>query len=144
MPEPVFRHSSDFGGDFISVPRASTTVFKKCWPVSLESNAGVNMDAAGEDATFLGLAYTEHESGDTHNVVVALKAVADFDVVSATFDFGDGLKYNAGSATVIYKLEADGAANTIGHANSVETAAVTRLQVRFEVPQLQKLYGVSA
>lgn len=142
--EPVIRHSSPYGGDYISLPRASTTVFKKGWLVSLESNAAVNMDAATEDATFVGVAWTNHDSGDTHNLTATTKCILDIDNASATFDTGNGVKYNAGSATVVYKVEDDAGANTIGHANKVYTSAVTRMQIRIDVPQLQKLFEVNA
>lgn len=142
--DPIIRHESEFGGDYVDIPRASTTVFRVGWLVSIESSKAVNMDAATEDATFGGVAYTGHESGDAHDLTMCLKCVLEIDNVSSTFDIGDGVKYSAGSASVDYKVTADGGANTIGHAHQIYASAVTRMLIRIEVPQLQKLFGVSA
>lgn len=136
MADPIIRHVSPFNGDFVELPRASTVVIKKGWLLSLESNTIENMNADTEDVTFAGVAYTNHESGDPHNVTVLMKCIVDIDVTSATYVFGVGLKYTAGSATVDYSLVADANANTIAWSQQVASSAVTRLQVRFDVPVL--------
>lgn len=141
--EPKILHKSPYPGDHLSVVRASTVVFKIGWPVSWESNTAVNMDAATEDATFLGLAETFHENGDTRDLVCGLKLIAEFDCSSATFDVGAGLKYSAGSASVAYSLVADGSANTIANAWGYQ-ATVTRVVVDIDVRNLKKLYSQSA
>lgn len=143
MAAPTILHLSPNPSDYVTVPRASTTVFDHGWLVSLESSNAVNLDAATEDATFIGVAITKHESGNTDNVTVCQDCVMEIDAVSAAYDTGDGVKYSAGSATVDYKVAADGGANTIGWAHKVYSSA-TRIQVRFNVLALGKLYAVSA
>jgi len=144
MADPVIRHASSFGGDYVELPRASTAVFKKGWLVSLESSTSVNMDAAGEDATFAGIAYTNHESGDAHNLTSLLKCALDITVTSATYGFGDGLLYSAGSASVEYSLADDSGANTIVNSLQEKTSAVTLLRVLVDVPNLAKLFENNA
>lgn len=138
--DPIIRHESPYGGDYVLLPRAATTtVLKKGWLLSLESNAITNMNAVGEDATFAGVAYTNHATGDPHDVTALLKCMLSIDVTSATFDLGAGLFYTSGSATVDYKVAADGGNNTIANAARIYTSAVTRMDVLIDVPTMAGL-----
>ena len=137
MPDPIIRHESPYGGDYVLLPRAATTtVLKKGWLLSLESNAITNMNLVGEHSTFAGVAYTNHATGDPHDVTALLKCMLSIDNTSATFDLGAGLKYSAGSASTIYKLVADGSADTMANAARIYTSAVTRMDVFIDVPAL--------
>ena len=140
MPDPIIRHESAYGGDYVLLPRAATTtVLKKGWLLSLESNAITNFGSATDDATFAGVAYTNHATGDPHDVTALLKCTLSIDNTSATFDLGAGMKYTSGSASAIYTLVADSSANTIANAAKIYTSAVTRMDVFINVPALVSL-----
>lgn len=140
----VIKHFSPYHGDIVKLPRATTTVIFKGDFLSLESNAAVLMDAATEDATFCGIANSQHETGDAFPVTSLLRCQIKVSVTSATYGFGVELKYSAGSATVEYSLVAAGGANTIAWSAAEETVAVTQLLVDIDVRALQKLFAVSA
>lgn len=144
MAEPIIRHASPFGGDFLDIPRATTTVLQKGWLLSLESNKAVNMDAVGEDATFVGVAYTNHESGDVHNVTALLKCILEIDATSSTFDIGNGVKYAAGDASTVYSVADDGGANTIANVAKQYDTAATRILIYIDVVNLAKLFENNA
>lgn len=131
--------------DFVCVPIASGTVVEQGDLISLESNKAVLFGSATDDGTFLGIAFTHSEDGNTDDLVVCTgPVVAELEVVSATYGLGDGLKYNAGGASTNYKLEADGGSNTIAWSYQEKTSAVTSLEVLFDARSLQKLFSVSA
>ena len=104
-----------------------------------------HMNAAGDDAIFCGVCIVGHSANPDDfrdSGVVLQKCLVEMDVTSASYDYGDPLKYAAGSDTVDYSLVADAGANTIAWAAETKTTA-TRLLVRFDVWALQKLLGVS-
>ena len=112
--------------------------------LSFESNALVLMDAAGEDATFAGIAVSRHETGVSGDVTVAPIAIVDIGCSSATYGYGDGLLYVSGSGTVEYVVADDSSANTIMWAYQEYTTAVTRLVAIVSNPILQKLFSSAA
>ncbi len=107
--------------------------------MSLESNAGVNLDAAADDATFLGITDDESDSTQSDDIQVLLKCHIKVDVTSATYGLLGGLKWAAGDSGTDYSLVADGGANTIAWSLTEETSAVTRLRVLIDVLGLHKL-----
>ena len=144
MAKPTILHLSTDPADYVRIPRASTTVINYGEFLSEESSKAVLMDAVGEDATFAGIAVSQHISGNTDDVISCLDCVIEVDCTSATFDIGNGVLYAAGDASTDYKVADDSGANTIGWANKVYVSAVTRMQVRINVPVLQKLFEVNA
>lgn len=144
MAKPTILHLSKDPSDYVRIPRDSTTVVDVGDFISVESSKATLMNAATDDATFAGIAISKHESGNTDDVVVALDCVIEVDCVSATYTLGAGVKYNAGSATVDYKVEDDAGANTVGWSHRVYSSAVTRMEVRINAPVLQKLFEVNA
>ncbi len=96
--------------------------------LSFESNALVLMDAAGEDATFVGVSGGKRNAtGD--KIPVYPECWISIDVTSATYGLGAALKYVSKNTLV-----ADGDANTIAWAWEDKTSAVTRLLVYINVP----------
>ncbi len=126
------------------MPRASATVFKVGDLVSLESNAAVNFNAVGEDATFAGLAVTEWASGDAGDVTIAPLAIVKIGCSSATYGYGAGLLYVSGSATAEYVVADDAGANTIFWCYQEYTSAVTRLVALVPAPIIQNLFSSAA
>jgi len=144
--EVNFLMTSSNPVDFVRVPVASATVITKGQLVSWESNKGVLMDLVTEDATFIGVAYTETRNGETDDIVVCQNCVVEIDSTSAAYNnVGAGLKYAAGDASTAYSLVDDGGANTIAwNHKAMGASAVTRIQARVNVPALSKLYEVNA
>lgn len=102
-----------------------------------------HMDAEAEDALFCGVCVVGHSANPDDfrtTGVVLQKCLVEMDVTSASYDYGDPLKWAAGSATADYSLVADGGSNTIAWAAETKDNA-TRLLVRFDVWALQKLLG---
>ncbi len=126
------------------LPRVNTVVIEQGDLLSLESNSIVNMDAAGEDATFAGIAVTRHETGVSGDVTVAPVAIIEIGCSSATYGYGDGLLYVSGSGTVEYVIADDSGANTIMWCYREYTSAVTRLVALVHAPVLQKLFSSAA
>lgn len=143
MAKPNLVTELMFAGDIVPVKCAAATVFEHGQLVSFESSAGVHLDAATEDATFVGVV-SQASPSDQDFVMVAVKGVIDIDVTSGTFDHAAGLKYAAGGSSTVYSLVADGGANTIMWAWETRTSAVTRLRAYFNVPALQKFFAVDA
>ena len=133
-----------FYSEHSDLPRADTLVVKVGDLLSLESNTLVHFSGATDDATFVGIAASEHENGVDGNVVIAPKAIIKIDCTSATYGYGDGLLYVAGSATVEYSVADDSGANTIMWCYREYTAAVTRLVAYVHAPILQKLFSSNA
>jgi hypothetical protein len=111
--------------------------------ISYESNTGVYMDAATEDATFIGVCAIAAPAAQDF-VLVATRGVVEIDCTSGTYAQGSGLKYSAGSASADYSLVTDGSANTIMFVWKYYGVAVTRLRAIFDVIALGKLFTVSA
>jgi len=126
------------------LPRVNTVVIEQGDLLSLESNSILNMNAVGEDATFAGVAVTRHLTGVDGDVTVAPLAIIEIDCTSATYGYGDGLLYVAGSGTVEYSVADDSGANTIMWCYREYTTAVTRLVALVHAPILQKLFSSAA
>ena len=109
--------------------------------VSLESSTAVLLNADTEDATFAGFAMTVHAADEAlpNEVTVALKGQVIYDCTSAAYDTGAGVKYVSLNAVV-----ADGGANTLAWAASLEASAVTRLRTLVDVLALGKLFATDA
>lgn len=135
-------YESPIPGYIVELPKGSSTVFEKGQLGSLESNAVVHLDAAAEDATFCGVVHQGAANGET-TVRMLLAGTVLIDVTSATYGFGDGLKYSAGDSSTDYSLVTDGGANTLMFSAEERTAAVTRLRAFFDVIALGKLFSNS-
>lgn len=130
--------------DVVMVPVATATVIERGDPISYESGAGVLLDSADEDASFVGIALDDSQTGDTRNIRVASRCFCQVGVTSATYDSGVGLLYVSGDATTVYVFADDSGANTIAWAAETKGSAVTSLKVLFDAVQLSKLYEVNA
>ena len=127
--------------DRAQLPNAAGTALTRGDYGSYESSAVVLMDAVTEDATFCGVHITNHPASTTGNpneAVMALKCQIEGTVASASYDFGDGLKYSAAKTLV-----ADGGENTMAHA-AERGASVTSLKILIDVVALGKLFTVDA
>lgn len=129
----------------VVVPVADDTVINPGDFVSYESGKAVLLDAATEDASFLGVA--EGASGNnvlyppTH-INVLLKAVVEAPVASAAYTVGAALSYNETNKNLEV---ASGNANTIAWAfEDTEGVSVTSLKVLVDVTKLGKLFAIGA
>lgn len=140
VPQVVFFPKDE--SDIAYVPVADGTDLENQgdW-VSYESNYGVLLDAAAEDATFCGYVIVPHVEDETlpDEVTVGLKGVVIYDISSGTVSFAAGMKYSAR-----YTVVADGGYNTIAWSFKREASAVTRLRCLVDVIALGKLFAVSA
>jgi hypothetical protein len=130
----------------VAVPVAADTVLNPGDFVSYESGKAVLLDAATEDATFIGVA--EGASGNnvlfqpTH-INVLLKAVVEAPVASAAYTVGQALAYNETSG--VLEVTATSDSNTIAWAfEDTEGTSVTSLKVLIDVVKLGKLFAVGA
>ena len=126
--------------DRIAAPVAATLALAQGDLVSYESNTTVAVDAAGEDASFLGYMVnaTIADQDEPDRAIVGLRGIVEYDATSATYTVGAGLKYTSKNAVV-----ADGGADTIGWAAEYGTTQ-TRLDTIIDVIALGKLFGVDA
>ena len=81
------------------------------------------MDGATYAATFAGLALDSSASGETTDVAVAWKCVAEIDVGSASYRIPAGLKYTSANTLVD-----DAGSNTVAWV-AENTSSATRLRV---------------
>jgi len=125
--------------DRIAIPVGTSTNLEKGDLLSYESNAAVLVDAATEDATFIGYAVNQVSSdfSEPDRIVAGLKGIVEYDATSATYGAGAGLKYTSENAVV-----ADGGANTIAWAAEYKTG--TRLATLIDVLALGKLFATDA
>jgi len=128
--------------DRFPVPVGSSTNLEQGDFLSYESGNAVLVDAATEDATFIGYMVNQVSSdfSEPDRAVAGLKGILRVDCTSAAYTFGQGLKYVSENAVVT-----DGAANTLVW--SVEDTAagnVTSLDILVDVLALNKLFAVSA
>ena len=112
------KHKLHFGdgGNFNALrtaflPIALATVIEVGNLLSYESRLVVLMDDEAEDATFLGVALAESDNSQSENVLVMTAGFIDATLVSATYAYGAGLKYD--NSADDGSLVADGNANTI-------------------------------
>lgn len=142
MAKPVLVTEFVLPANIIEVPCSTSLAIESGALVSYESNTAVYMDAATEDATFIGVCAIACPTAQDH-VLVAIRGVIDIDCTSATYAQASGLKYSAGDASTDYSLVADGSANTIMFAAKYYGSAVTRIRAIFDVIALGKLFAVS-
>jgi len=126
--------------DRIAAPVASTLALAQGDLVSYEANTTVAVDAAAEDASFLGYMVnaTIADQDEPDQAIVGLRGIIEYDATSATYTIGAGLKYTSKNAVV-----ADGGSDTIAWSAEYGTAQ-TRLDVIIDVIALGKLFGVDA
>lgn len=127
--------------DRVSVPIATATAVVKGEFVCYEAGYVTKMDAATDDATFIGVSEMDHpaNSGAT-DLTIITNCVVLTPATTASYSFGSGVKYNTGGY-----VEADGAANTIGHVwANYGTASVTSLKIMVDTYKLGKFFLVSA
>lgn len=127
--------------DRVNLPVASATAIVKGEFVCWEAGYVTKMDAATDDAVFVGVSEMDHaaNSGIT-NLTIITNCIVLAPATSASYAFGAGMKYNTGGY-----LEADGAANTICHVvEDNGTASVASLKVMVDTYHLGKLFLVSA
>lgn len=122
----------------LQVAVASGTTVEVGDLISFESSAGVKLDAAAEDATFIGVSQTKSISGQTDPLSVDMDGLFEAAVESASYSIGDALSYNASNDT----LEAS-TANTIAWAAETKASA-TSLKVFIDVLALGKFFAVNA
>ena len=128
--------------DRAQLPRAVGTALEKGDLISYESNACVLVDAAAEDATFVGYSINQHAANDLspNEMVVGQKGLVEYDATSFAYIYGGGLLYTSENT-----LAVDSGANTIAWAaEDHSAAAVTRIVALINAPLLQKFYGVDA
>lgn len=139
MAQPtILQYAGDM--DRFVIPIAAATAIEVGDLISYEGSAAVLLNADTEDATFIGYAINQHTANqpEPDRLVVGLRGVLKMTVTSATYDFGDGLKYTSENTLV-----ADGGANTLAWAGEY-AATVTTLKVIVDVIKLGKLFGVDA
>jgi len=126
--------------DRIVIPVGTSTNLEKGDLLSYESGAAVLVDAATEDATFIGYAVNQVSAdfSEPDRIVAGLKGIVEYDCTSAAYNVADGLKYADEN-----KVVADGGANTIAHAAETK-GTTTRLAVLIDVLALGKLFAVDA
>ena len=134
MEQPLVVKYGDGRTDRVDVPIASATTIEKGDFISYESNKAVLMDNVGEDDTFCGMAETTSTNGDTENLVVLTKCIAEVDTTSATYTIGQGLMYTSENTLV-----AAGSDTAIAWSTEYKTSC-TRLRVLIDVVALQKLF----
>ena len=139
MADPRIIQSAG-GLDRIAAPVAATLALAQGDLVSYESNTTVAVDAAGEDASFLGYMVnaTIADQDEPDRAIVGLRGIIEYDATSATYTVGAGLKYTSKNAVV-----ADGGADTIGWSAEYGTTQ-TRLDTIIDVIALGKLFGTDA
>lgn len=126
--------------DRINVPVESSTVIAPGDLISYESGYAVKLDAANEDATFLGVSESQSKSGETDDIIVIRRGIFESVVASAAYTIGSALAYNASNGN----LEAS-TANTIAWAyQDSKGANVTSLKVLVDALALNKLFAVNA
>ena len=115
----------------LSLP-VSTVALEQGDLLSFESNVVVLMDAATEDATFVGVSGGKTDGSNAGDYIdIYTKCLVDIQLASATYALGAGLKYSAKNTLV-----ADGDANTIAHIWDFNTATRTRGKVLIDIPAL--------
>ena len=125
--------------DTLDAPITSTAVVTAGDLVDVTASGYIyKMDAAGDDATFVGLAVDSSATAETTNVTFAFKCIAEIDALSGSYRVGAGLKYSAANSLVD-----DDGANTIAWVAGNTTAA-TRIKILVDVPALQKKFEVNA
>ena len=124
--------------DVLRAPITSTAVITKGDLVDVTASGYIyKMDAAGDDATFVGLALDSSATAETTEVAFAYKCIAEIDALSASYRVGAGLKYSAANSLVD-----DGGANTICWV-AKNTTAATRINILVDAPALQKKFEVN-
>lgn len=119
--------------DYVRLPIATGVQVKQGDLISYESNTCTVLNAAGDDATFVGLTFTESITGETEPITVCVGPVVVIaDVTSATYAFGVGILYSAGAYTTDWSFADDAGANTLGHIWREYTSTVTRAYIRFD------------
>jgi predicted RecA/RadA family phage recombinase len=127
--------------DRVNLPVASATAIVKGEFVCWEAGYITKMDAASDDATFVGVSEMDHAANaGIVNLTVITKCVVLAPATTASYSFGAALKYNTGGY-----LEAAGGADTIAHAwEDNGTTSITSLKVMVDTYHLGKLFLVSA
>ena len=139
---PRLLWQSSCGTDITTTPVALATAIAKYDFISVESNLAVLMDAVTEDATFGGLSNDVHVASDANQkltIVLLMKCVATVDCTSDTYILGAPVMYTSANAVVDAT-----SATTLGWTHKYSgSSAVTRLDVLFDVPLLQKLFALT-
>jgi len=109
--------------------------------LSFEDGVAVLMNLVTEDATFAGVCHNAYDADILvpAQVTSLMKCIIDIDVTSATYTGFQPLLWASDNC-----LETDAGANTIAFCWRAAASAVTRLKVYVNVPELQKLFAVSA
>ncbi|MDD5109540.1 MAG: hypothetical protein PHC29_08620 [Candidatus Omnitrophica bacterium] len=96
------------------------------------SGAAVAVDAAGDNATFAGVALDASESGETAKLRILTHGIVQLTVVSTTYDIGDALKYSSGANGTAWVLtKATTGADGIMWSRQYKSSAVTTLECHF-------------
>ena len=111
------------------IPTASAAVIEPGMIVKYSANEVTQIDAATDDATVIGVANGKSASGETHKIPIISKGIFSATVVSGTYQYGAGLKYDDSADDG--SLTADGNANTIAWAWEYG-ATVTSLKIYFD------------
>lgn len=115
------------------IPAASAAVIEPGMLVKYSANEVTQIDAAADGATVIGVANGKSASGETDKIPIITKGIFKATVVSATYQFGAGLKWDDSADDG--SLVADGDANTIAWAWDYG-ATVTSLKVYFDFTKL--------
>ena len=125
-------------GTHLWLPVATAEIINPGVMVTWTSNELVEVDAASDDATIIGVANGSSAVGETDKIQVVTKGIFQATVVSGTYTIGAGLKYDDSADDG--SLVADGDANSIAWAWDYGTT-VTTLKVYFDIVLIGAVAG---
>lgn len=134
------RKENDYKINTQTLPVETATVISKGDLVSYESGYAVLVDAAADDATFVGVSMSATKAGEVEPIVIQMQCIAEATVDSAAYTYGQSLTIGTGTGAL-----ADGGANTIAW-SVIDTASVdvTSLKILVDVTKLGKIFPVNA
>jgi hypothetical protein len=128
--------------DLAELPGQTAGAWEVGQLLSYESGDAVKLDANAEDASFCGISLDKKVANVTYpNIVVLTRCIAEADVASAAYTFGQELMYDEDNDVLV---AANGTSTICWSWQDTDGASVTKLKVKFDVMQLGKLFPVSA
>ena len=124
MVQPVLLKYDEV--DIVRMGVTSTEVLTKGDLIHAGTGHAYQVDAATNQLTFVGLALDSSADGDTDDIAVVVKGIAEIDATSASYRVPDGLTWTSSNALVD-----DGGADTFGWV-AEGTSSATRIKFMFD------------